>query len=288
MASGSIPVDVLNPGQVFACLGLLELLNLHSDDARGGFDWSQSDRVTFHISSRGLDNPLRVVLESLASAKIAALVPTEYGTRLLKTDWAITPTASFPGTSVDRKTLPIRLSDASRRLDFDLTSWCPARGREFKLFSGQQSSYQIATSMLTAIQQLWRSHKCELLRDPFGVITPLRGSSFKLDPRKSWTAIDAGYSPDEENHQVESSPLVELLAAIGLEYARPRAANDSAQSQANADLLYAIWSGLLPPILARPAIGAINVGCPQRFFKFTLEKAGQNKIVTFAEEVISP
>lgn len=285
MASASISVDVLNPGQVFACLGLLELLNLHSDDACGGFDWSQSDRVTFHISSRSLDNPIRVVLESLASARIEALVPSQYDTRLLDTTWATASTPTFPGTSVDRKTLPIRLSDGRRPLYFDLTSWCPARKREFKLYSGQQSSYQIATSMLAAIQELWRSRKSELLDDPFGVITPLGGSSFKLDARKSWTAIDAGYSPDEENHRVESSPLVELLAAIGLEYARPRAADDRAHDD---DLRYAIWSGLLPPILARPAIGAISVGCPQRFFKFTLQKAGQNKIVTFAEEELSP
>jgi len=288
MACTSIPVDILNPGQVFACLGLLELLDLHCDDARGRFDWSDSNHVTFHICSDGNVNPLRVVLDFLASAQIEALVPTDYKCRSLNAAWTIITTDSFPGTSVDDKTLPIRLTDREREIYFDMTSWCPARGREFKLFSGQQRSYQIVDSMLNAIKDLWKPGDETPPRDPFGVLTPLRGSSFKLDARKSWTAIDTGYSPDEENHLVESSPLVELLAAVGLEYARPGEANQDGESAAAPGFVYAIWSAFLPPVLARPALGGVNVGCPQRFFRFTLDKAGQNKVVTFAEEVTSP
>ena len=47
------------------------------------------------------------------------------------------------------------------------------------------------------------------------------GGSFNFDPRGAWTAIDAGYSPNEHKHAVEASPVVEFLAAWGLEHARP-------------------------------------------------------------------
>jgi CRISPR-associated protein Csx14 len=39
MAEHTIPVDLLNPGQVFACLGFLEAADVLLGDAEGGFDW---------------------------------------------------------------------------------------------------------------------------------------------------------------------------------------------------------------------------------------------------------
>ena len=47
------------------------------------------------------------------------------------------------------------------------------------------------------------------------------GGSFNFDPRGAWTAIDAGYSLNDQGHQVDASPVVEFLAAWGLENARP-------------------------------------------------------------------
>src|SRR6266568_4243039 len=40
MAEARIPIDLFNPGQVFACLGFLEAADTLLGDARGGFDWS--------------------------------------------------------------------------------------------------------------------------------------------------------------------------------------------------------------------------------------------------------
>jgi len=108
---------------------------------------------------------------------------------------------------------------------------------------------------------------------------PLGGSSFKFDPRKSWTGIDAGYSPDEQSHDVEASPVVEVLAAIGLEHARP----DKYETR---QVRYGVWGTPLPPLLARPALAGIPIVVPMRVFRFTLELAGKNKIVTFAQEEI--
>ena len=53
MAEASIPADLLNPGQVFACLGFLEAADGLCGEARGGFDWRGSDGVRFYLEASG-------------------------------------------------------------------------------------------------------------------------------------------------------------------------------------------------------------------------------------------
>ena len=42
MPESRIPVDLFNPGQVFACLGLVEVADLLLGGAAGIFDWEGS------------------------------------------------------------------------------------------------------------------------------------------------------------------------------------------------------------------------------------------------------
>ncbi len=110
------------------------------------------------------------------------------------------------------------------------------------------------------------------------MLTPM-GGSFNFDPRGAWTAIDAGYSPNDQKHQVAASPVVEFLAAWGLEHARPVVSDDR-------QVRYAAWGVPLSPCLARVAlIGAIPA-LPMHRFRFLLDSSGKNKIVTFAEREI--
>ena len=112
---------------------------------------------------------------------------------------------------------------------------------------------------------------------PFDVLT-LMGGSFNFDPRGAWTALDAGYSPNKHKHHgVAASPVVEILSAWGLEYARP----DEYESR---QVRYGAWSGLLPPMLARPALAGVSAAVPVRLFRFVLDLSGKNKVVTFAQE----
>ena len=53
MANSQIPVDLTNPGQVFACLGFLEAADILLGDAEGGFNWSDEAAVKFHLRARG-------------------------------------------------------------------------------------------------------------------------------------------------------------------------------------------------------------------------------------------
>lgn len=69
MAQASIPVDLFNPGQVFACVGFLEAAAVLLGDARGGFEWSHASDC-FRLDTRGEENPVSVVLEFLMTAEV--------------------------------------------------------------------------------------------------------------------------------------------------------------------------------------------------------------------------
>lgn len=301
MAKASIPVDLFNPGQVFACLGFLEAAEVLLGKAEGGFDWT-NEPACFEIHSQGEENPFCVVLEFLRGAQVQRLAPKFYTDqpstikqgkedqeRLQQAaceemndpprDAPVCTVETFPAPEVDRLALPLRLE--RNGLQLDVTHYCDASSRNsFKLFAGQQRSAAIAQQMCTAIRALWDIRGKDLIQDPLGLTAPLGGSSFKFDARKAWTGIDAGFSPDEQSHAVEASPVVEILAAIGLEHARP-------DEFGTREVRYGAWNGLLPPMLARPALGGVPVGTSRRIFRFRLELAGKNKIVTFAKEEAS-
>lgn len=299
MAKASIPVDLFNPGQVFACMGFLEAADVLLGNAVGGFEWPNGGEPHFEIQAIGSGNPFGVVLDFLVKGHLRRLAPEGYvepsasaSTKQPKknarkprkkeqvngesSNGCVLTVDTFPDREADRLALPLWIAHDGRHLD--ITHWCDGSSRNsFKLFAGRQRSDAIAQQMLDAIRRLRCEHNDRLLGNPFGLLAPLGGSSFKFDPRKSWTGIDAGYSPDEQSHDVQASPVVEALAAIGLEHARP----DEFETR---NVRYGVWGVRLPPLLARPALAGVPIGVPRRVFRFTLDLAGKNKIVTFAQE----
>jgi CRISPR-associated protein Csx14 len=318
MAEAFIPVDLFNPGQVFACLGFLEAANILLTEAEGGFDWSDEANVQFRLCAIGAGNPFATVLEFLAEAEPRRWAPVGYGDPARKKgkgesedelgedddgveDAAIAPpelARTFPAENADRMALPIRLGGGNRPV-VELGHWTDGSSRDsFKLYAGNRSADRIARAMLMGVRkkptvrqraagqpgelrtkgvrQLWEADRVSLTAAPFDVLTPM-GGSFNFDPRGAWTAIDAGYSPNEHKHAIEASPVVEFLAAWGLEHARP---DEFAVRQVR----YAAWGAELPPMLARAALCGGLAAVPLRRFRFELDLSGKNKVVTFAEE----
>ena len=70
MGTSDIPVDLTNPGQVFACLGFLEAADVLCGRAEGGFRWQAEER--FVLATDGADDPVREVLAFLADAEVTA------------------------------------------------------------------------------------------------------------------------------------------------------------------------------------------------------------------------
>lgn len=202
-------------------------------------------------------------------------------------------TPVFPSGEGDRNALPVHLADDGHRLT--VSHWADGSSRDnFKLYSGNRSANRIATQMLQGVrakpkknqsigelknrglQQLWQENRAALLKAPFDVVTPM-GGSFNFDPRGAWTAIDAGYSPNTQKDGIAASPVVEILAAIGLEHSRP----DQYETR---KVRYAVWGLPLPPMLARAALAGADLKLPMRRFEFELNLSGKNKVTTFAQE----
>ncbi len=65
----------------------------------------------------------------------------------------------------------------------------------------------IGSLKTNGVAQLWQERRDTMIEQPFDVLTQM-GGSFNFDPRGAWTAIDAGYSPNDQKHQVAASPVV--------------------------------------------------------------------------------
>jgi len=302
MAEAAIPVDLFNPGQVFACLGFLEAADILLGDAEGAFDWTDTSNIHFRLCATKAQNPVEAVLRFLASAEIRQLCPLGYGEEGEGPDSSFDVSDTFPAKVADKTTLPIRIvSDGYPAVE--LSHWADGSGLDtFKLYSGNRSAFGIACAMLDGtrkkpskkqegkgepgdlktkgLTQLWDENKAALIEDPFDVLTSM-GGSFNFDPRGAWTAIDAGYSPNDQKDAVEASPVVELLAALGLQQARP-------VEYGLRKVRYAAWSLSLPPALARVALTGVIPSIPMRQFHFMLALSGKNKVVTFSQEEFSP
>lgn len=216
-------------------------------------------------------------------------------------------TPAFPSGEGDRNALPIQLVADGRRLS--VSHWADGSSRDdFKLYSGNRSANRIATQMLQGLrakskknqsvgelrnrglQQLWQEQRELLLTAPFEVVTPM-GGSFNFDPRGAWTAIDAGYSPNTQKDGIAASPVVEILAAIGLEHTRPMVVvttDPELRKTLYGKATYAVWGQPLPPMLARAALVDAALNVPKRRFNFDLRTSGKNKVTTFAQEETQP
>ena len=70
-----IPVDLLNPGQVFACHGLAELTQALTGQAHCAFDWSDPETVCFALEGAGDVDPVEACLSFLLEAEVEGEAP---------------------------------------------------------------------------------------------------------------------------------------------------------------------------------------------------------------------
>lgn len=316
MAESIIPVDLFNPGQVFACLGFMELADVLLGEAEAGFDWTDPSQPRFHLSVPSDQEPVPFVLKFISSSTVIPVVPLGYTSTKEKNkkgknnnDGNNTSnhdtedcsehinfkyTDTFPASKADEMSLPVRLYNSDNNF-IESTHWADGSSRSsFKLYSGNRSAAHIINSMLHGVREkpgknepqgsikykgithLLRENPERFMERPFDVLTPI-GGSFNFDPRGAWNALDAGYSPNTHKHGVVASPLVHLLAACGLENTRP-------VELGNYQIHYCVWNCMLPANLARIAFQGGIPSIPSRSFHFKLALSGKNKIVTFAHE----
>ena len=278
MSIHSIPVDLTNPGQVLACMGFLEASEALLGPTEARFDWN-SATPQFQLQTEAVANPFTDVLAFLANAKAIAIAPE---------DWLVPSkinhyirSDTFPALQADATSLPIGLQDDQGR-SVVLSHWADASVEDtFKLYAGNRSAQKIANDMLDAIAELWGKQANALTADPLNLLCSM-GGSFNFDPRGAWSGIDIGIPiNDLKIIKVVASPVVELLAAWGLQHARPFELSLRRYR-------YSIWNEWLPPQLARPALSNQLPLTRQHRYQFSLELSGKNKIVCYAIQETTP
>jgi CRISPR-associated protein Csx14 len=238
-----VNVDPTNPGQFFACCGLLELADRLWGGAEGWFE-----RGRFHIAANA----------TLGHLLAMAMDPPEEVNQLadgLTVKPLIAPLRfSFGGWI----TTPLTL-DAWLTIKIDRNKVVSAANPPWNFWSGQQTSLRIWTSLRLALAQQFSELDGPQGESLFSIRVPLSGR-FGFDPGAAWNALDVGFSPNEQGLDVASSPAVELLAAIGIQRFRPEMADD------RQSFLYATWGKpLAPSVAAAAASGAIAVPPTIRF-----------------------
>lgn len=321
MAEASIPVDLWNPGQVFACIGFMEAADVLLGKAEGAFDWSDASDVRFRIRARGEESPIGRVLRFLEHAE--ALAEAASGSPSLEKwteSWGLRPLeiARSQGYPFPDPPSPASLVCVLRdgHHELRLSHWGDATQRDNVKFWAGAGGYPGSALTRDALA-LVRGRAVAASADPFSLFAP-QSSSFRLDWRRDYVPIDAGFSLNAHgNIEAVGFPIVELLAALGLTNARPlRASNRREQlaflpgaiavkpsrSQAQADSKLAYGYGVagragegehtwLPLPLLRAALGGSLLPFPSRQFRMLLGWPGQEgqarAITTVTEETVA-
>ena len=269
MAVASIPVDLTNPGQVFACLGFVEAADVLLDAVEGGFDWQDPDEVRFCLAASGNADPIVRVLRFLDEATVKSVAPvgSVHSTEKWKVDTIAVSSQSgvfpFPEPK-SPATLPVQLEDAAGHF-IVIDYWGDETQRDNVKFWAGSGGYPGAGLVRDALD-LIRGHIVGSAGDPFA-LAARQNSSFRFDWRRDYVPIDAGFSPNMHGDvAMQGHPAVELLAAIGMTHARPLRHTKLEYSYGVAGVT---GSALYAPFLLRAALGARQPLFPgMRFRRF--------------------
>ena len=275
MGEASIPVDLANPGQVFACLGFVEAADILLCGARGGFDWWHGEDVRFCLESACVEDPVARVLRFLEEADVVSLAPPGSGNRTEK--WRVgtglAPSRAFPFDDPQSPaTLPACLRDSVGK-SIVIDYWGDQTRRDNVKFWAGSGGYP-GVGLVRDALNLVRGRTADRVSDPFS-LTAEQSSSLRFDWRRDYVPIDAGFSPNAHGDvTMQGYPIVELLAAVGLANARPARHDKLNYSYGVSGLS---GGDLYDPIFLRAALGGRPPfpGMPFRLFNMRLEWPGQ-------------
>ncbi len=219
-----------NPGQFFACCGLLELATRLDPGAAGWFI-----EPAFHLRSGGAD-----VLPALATCTIAPHAD-----------------AAADGESAPSSP-PVQLGQPfDARLDWWLDDAAVLAG--FKTWSGGQTVMGFIDGMREQMR-VNPAAPASLLRNTFPISKP---KPFYFDSRLSrLTALDMGFST--EKFTASFSPAAKLLTLVGLQRFRPATVVHRERYG------YQTWADPLPVTVAAAAAHGLVPTLSHRAFTFPL------------------
>ncbi len=194
-----VNADPTNPGQFFACCGLLELADRLWNGAAG---WFGNDQFCIAPASGSPEQRgLAVLIDAICDASLEQI------------------------DADDDYSSPIRLGSP---FDITLDWWLDARsgGKALKVWAGSMRSVRIAKAMRAALIQF--EFRSESLFDHGMVVFDPEDSGKKVEPyyfdgRRGSNAQsrDIGFAPDAFQMTTAAFPAVEFLCLVGLQRFRP-------------------------------------------------------------------
>lgn len=201
-ASITVAVEPTNPGQFFACCGLLELADRLWPGAEG---WFAGDGREFRIACGGT---LPKLIDAVAIAKLT------------------------PQNSDDLTSTAFTVGSPFRPLTVDWWITDQTGGRDLKIWAGTMESYGIAYAMQQSLRD--ERFRAPNLFDVGLVVTNPTDPGKKKEPyyydaRRAPNAHsrDVGFAANDLGMTTIAHPAVELLCVIGLQVARPRKTEES-------------------------------------------------------------
>ncbi|MET0659801.1 MAG: type I-U CRISPR-associated protein Cas8c [Steroidobacteraceae bacterium] len=269
----SVRIDLRNPGQFFACCGLLELADRIAPGTQGLFEGKSFSLVSTGTTATA---GVKEITEALLGCTLSNTMTAEQVRRFDELSMGKNGGQERTVASLDekkhleklRREEPLLLHEPFRlRLDWFQDS--NAGGSRFKTWAGQQSVLDIALSMKQAMELTdWRTGAPEewMSKSVGGCGLPF---NFDSDLGGQGSALDIGFSLDPlaasaaTRIDTNARPFLELLAFIGLQRFRPRLMRENRY-------LYCTWNHPLPPELAAVAACGMLPSAVAAAFEFRL------------------
>jgi len=245
----TVNVDVTNPGQFFACCGLLELADRLWPDAQGWFDQGQE---MFNIACVG---SLRGLVNAIATAELIHTDPE------------------------DTYSSPLTISTPLQRpLCIDWWKTDRTGAQELKVWAGSMESFSIALAMQQALQDEQFCHP-----DLFNIGLVVRACDnpkkkkepYYFDGRRTHNAHprDVGFSPNDLKTLTSFAyPAVEFLCLVGLQVARPALTSQTRVYE------YFTWCvPLLPNLVLAASTGKLDLPGRRKYRFEVWFRTGQKK-----------
>jgi len=251
-----INVDPTNPGQFFACCGLLELADRLWGGAEGWFEHRE-----FHIAGGG---------------ELVELVRSASQAELLQVD-ATNDTSS-----------PIEIGTPFRKLRLDWWQDEQAGGKELKVWAGTMESMRITRAMQYAMRDA-RFQNGSLFDvgviayDPDDITKKVE--PFYFDARRGPNAHsrDVGFAPNDLQMTTTAFPAVEFFCLVGLQRCLPT------PTDRRRVFTYHTWALSLPPPLLPVGVSGLLSQIGQVGYRFeNWYRTGQKKHKAFRSAILNP
>lgn len=262
--SFAVKVDPTNPGQFFACCGLLELADRLWPGAEG---WFAGDSFHVRNESRPDDVKAPALMRFLLDASVTNTMTPEQWARFHELDAMSGKQRSAGGCDDEKgeldsaiRTYPVVLRfDRPMRIDWFLDD--ETGGSRLKTWAGMQSVLRIVEAMHNAARAggVWVALPSEQWLQQ-GSPSPELPFYLDSDFGSQASTVDTGFSTNTLDIRSPTRPMIELAGFVGLQRFRPLYSRELDRYD------YALWGEPLPPAVAAAACcGAVDAVGARRY-----------------------